>query len=55
MKKILLLVSLLLSLTSCEQKDEEEDISDLRRMVQAPGASSSRPNTKESPSESVKR
>ena len=36
MKRVLLLASLLVMLTSCDKQDEEEDISDLKRMVQAP-------------------
>ena len=36
MKKAVLFSSLLILLASCEQKEEEEDLSDLKQMVQVP-------------------
>jgi len=41
MKKALLIGFLFLTFSSCEKQEEEEDISDLKTMVQAPKDQSS--------------
>lgn len=43
MKRACLLFSLLITFTSCDQKEEEEDLTDLKTMVQADHETSSAP------------